>query len=213
MLQPSLLLGHVLVVSGDFTVTSIMTAVLCPATASALRENKGLTELSLVDCDIDAEGLSHLAQALCVNTTLRVLNLSDNHIDTQGAEHLGKLSGGVWGYGLTCNIRRCQCATSNREMSVVYNVNVDLRWSIAPFLRYCGPLPPPRLFFFAHYLVGRVGRGVCSNIQLVSCIHPPHINCVHVHCYNPLCCWDMSSLCQVTLLSLPLCCVLLQHLS
>ena len=106
MLQPSLLLGHVLIVSGDFTVTSIMTAVLCPATASALRENTGLTELGLWNCYIDAEGTSHLAQALCVNTTLRVLDLSDNIIDSQGAEHLGKLSGGVWSYGLTCNIRR-----------------------------------------------------------------------------------------------------------
>ena len=28
-------------------------------------------------------------------------------------------------------------------------------------------------------------------------------HCVHVHCCNLLCCWDMSSLCQVTLLSLP----------
>ena len=73
----------------------------------------------LVRCDIDAEGISHLAQALCVNATLRVVELSRNTIDSKGAEHLGKLSGGVWGYGLTCNIRQCQCATSNREMSVV----------------------------------------------------------------------------------------------
>ena len=112
MLQPSLLLGHVLVVSGDFTVTSIMTVVLCPATASTLRENTGLTKLRLQNCDIDAEGISHLKQALRVNTTLRVLDLSDNTVDSQGAEHLGKLSGGVWGYGLTCNIRWCQCGTS-----------------------------------------------------------------------------------------------------
>ena len=81
--------------SGDFTVTSIMTVVLCPATASALKGNTGLTELRLYACHIDAEGTSHLVQALCVNTTLRVLNLSDNHIDSQGARHLGKLSGGV----------------------------------------------------------------------------------------------------------------------
>ena len=119
MLQPSLLLGHVLIVSGDFTVTSIMTVVLCPATASVLRGNTGLTELRLVGCHIDAEGISHLAPALCVNTTLRVLNLSKNTVGSQGAKHLGKLSGGVWGYGVTCNIRWCQCATSNREMSVV----------------------------------------------------------------------------------------------
>ena len=95
--------------SGDFTVASIMTVVLCPATASVLRENTGLTELRLQNCGIDAEGISHLAQALCVNTTLTVLDLSWNTVDSQGAEHLCKLSGGVWGYGLTCNIRRCQC--------------------------------------------------------------------------------------------------------
>ena len=87
-----------------------MTVVLCPATASALRGNTGLTELILYSCHIDAEGTSHLVQTLRVNTTLRVLDLSWNSVDSQGAEHLGKLSGGVWGYGLTCNIRRCQCA-------------------------------------------------------------------------------------------------------
>ena len=107
LLQPSLLLGHVLVVSGDFTVTSIMTVVLCPATASALRGNTVLTELKLGVCLIDAEGTSHLAQALCDITTLRVLHLSHNTVDSQGARHLGKLSGEVWGYGLTCNIRLC----------------------------------------------------------------------------------------------------------
>ena len=112
--------------SGDFTVTSIMTVVLCPATASALRENTGLTELILGDCGIDPEGISQLAQALHVNTTLRVLELSYNIIDSECAEHLGKLSGGVWGYGLTGNIRLCQCATSNREMSVVQNVSIKM---------------------------------------------------------------------------------------
>ena len=112
--------------SGDFTVTSIMTVVLCPATASALKENTGLTELKLQNCRIDTEGISHLAQALHVNTTLRVLELSFNIVDSQGAEHLGKLSGGVWGYGLTCNIRQCQCATSNRERSVVQNVSIKM---------------------------------------------------------------------------------------
>ena len=100
LLQPSLLLGHVLVVSGDFTVTSIMTVVLCPATASALRRNTGLTELRLCGCGIDAEGTSHLAQALCDITTLRVLDLSENPVGSQGARHLGKLSGAVWGIGL-----------------------------------------------------------------------------------------------------------------
>ena len=84
-----------------------MTVVLCPATASALRENTGLTELRLVSCHIDAEGISHLAQALHVNTTLMVLDLSLNTIDSEGAEYLGKLSSGGWGYGLTCNIRQC----------------------------------------------------------------------------------------------------------
>ena len=112
--------------SGDFTVTFIMTVVLCPATASALRENTAPTELRLGGCDIDAEGISHLAQALRVNTTLKVLDLNGNTIDSKGAEHLGKLSCGVWGYGLTCNIRQCQCATSNREMSVVQNVSIKM---------------------------------------------------------------------------------------
>ena len=96
----SFLLGHVLVVSGDFIVTSIMTVVLCPATASALRGNTVLTELRLGVCGIDAEGTSHLAQALCDITTLRVLDLSHNIVDSQGARHLGKLSGAVWGIGL-----------------------------------------------------------------------------------------------------------------
>ena len=123
LLQPSLLLGHVLIVSGDFTVTYIMIVVLCPATASALRGSTVLTVLSLGNCRIDAEGTSHLAQALCDITTLRVLDLSWNAVDSQGARHLGKLSGGVWGYGLTCNIRLCQYATSNREMSIVQNVS------------------------------------------------------------------------------------------
>ena len=64
--------------SGDFTVSSIMTVVLCPSTVSALRGNTVLTELRLVGCKIDAEGTSHLAQALCGITTLRELNLSVN---------------------------------------------------------------------------------------------------------------------------------------
>ena len=109
MLIAVYMLGHFLLV----------TVVLCPATVSALRGNTVLTELRLWYCGIDAEGTSHLAQALCDITTLRVLWLSGNTVDSQGARHLGKLSGGVWGYGLTCNIRQCQCATSNREMSVV----------------------------------------------------------------------------------------------
>ena len=154
LLQPSLLWGHVLVVSGDFTVTSIMTVVLCPATASALRENTGLTKLRLWDCHIDAELTSHLVQALCVNTALKVLDLSHNSVDSQGAEHLGKLSGGVWGYGLICNIRRCQCATSKREMSVVKNVSVNLRCSNAPVLRYCGPLLLVCLITSSLYMYG-----------------------------------------------------------
>ena len=112
--------------SGDFTVTSIMTVVLCPATASALRENTSLTELRLVRCDIDAEGISHLVQALRVNAILRVLTLSLNTVGSQGTEHLGELSGEVWSYGLTGNIRQCQCATSNREMSVVQNVSIKM---------------------------------------------------------------------------------------
>ena len=62
------------------------------ATASALRGNTLLTELNLKDCDINAEGTSQLAEALCGITTLRVLNLNMNTVDTQGARHLGKWS-------------------------------------------------------------------------------------------------------------------------
>ena len=105
LLQPSLLFGHVLIVSGDFIVTSLMTVELCPATVSALMGNTVLTELSLASCNIDAEGTSHLAQVLCDITTLRVLWLSGNTVDSQGTRHLGKLSGEILGYGLTCNIR------------------------------------------------------------------------------------------------------------
>ena len=108
--------------SGDFTVTSIMTVLLCPATASALRGNTVLTELRLWSCHVDAEGTSHLALALCDITTLRVLDLTGNTVGSQGARHLGKLSAGVWGYGLTRNNRLCQCATSNRERSSVQNI-------------------------------------------------------------------------------------------
>ena len=100
-----------------------MTVVFCPATASALRGSTVLTELKLRACGIDAEGTSHLSQALCDNTTLRVLDLSGNTVDSQGARHLGMLSGGVWAYGPTCNIRLGQCATSNRKMSTVQNVS------------------------------------------------------------------------------------------
>ena len=105
------------------TVTSIMTIVLCPATVSALNGNTVLTVLRLGDCNIDPEGTSHLTQRLCGITTLRVLNLNGNTVDSRGARHLGKLSGGVWAYGPTCNIRLCQCATSNRERSIVQNVS------------------------------------------------------------------------------------------
>ena len=107
----------------DSLLCVIMTVVLCPATVSALRGNTVLTELGLWNCHIDAEGTSHLAQALCDITTLRVLWLSGNTIDSQGARDLGKLSGGVWGYGLTGNVRLCQCATSNRERSTLQNVS------------------------------------------------------------------------------------------
>jgi len=89
-------------VSGDFTVTSIMTVVLCPATASALKKNTGPTELRLRYLDIDPEGASQLEQALSVNTTLSVLELNETFVySPSAAHHLGKLSGGVWGYGLT----------------------------------------------------------------------------------------------------------------
>ena len=91
-------------------------------TVSALRGNTVLTELSLRSCNIDADETSHLAQALCDITTLRVLNLSGNTVDSQGARHLGKLSGGVWAMGSLVT-SDCQCAISNREMSIVQNMS------------------------------------------------------------------------------------------
>ena len=97
LLQTTLLLGHVLIVSGYFTVTSIMTVVLCPLTASALRGNTVLTELRLKYCHIDALGTCHLVQALCDITTLRALNLSRSTVDSQCARHLGKSNGKIWG--------------------------------------------------------------------------------------------------------------------
>ena len=109
LLKPSLLLGNVLIVSGDFTVSSIMTVVvLCPATASGLRGNIVLTELKLWGCDIDAEGTFHLAEALCDNTTLRILNLSRNTVTSQGARHLGKW---VVGSGVMGSLVTSDCAS------------------------------------------------------------------------------------------------------
>ena len=95
--------------------TSILTVVLCcPVTASFLKKSTVLTELRLACCGIDAERASQLAEAL---SGIKILDLSVNTVGSQGAEHLGKLSGGVWGYGLTYIIRRCQYATPNRETS------------------------------------------------------------------------------------------------
>ena len=89
----------------------------CPATASFLRNNTVLTELRLVCCGIDAMRASQLAETL---SGIKMLDMSLNIVNLQCARHLGKLSAWwVWGYGLTCNIRQCQCATFNREMSVV----------------------------------------------------------------------------------------------
>ena len=85
-------------------------------TASSLRNNTVLTELRLVCCGIDDMRASQLAETL---SCIKMLDLSLNIVNLQCARHLGKLSGGVWGYGLTCNIRQCQCATSNRETSDV----------------------------------------------------------------------------------------------
>jgi len=60
------------------------------ATASALRGNTVLTELRLEHCGIDAEGTSHLVQALCDIKTLRELDLRRNTVNSQSARHLGK---------------------------------------------------------------------------------------------------------------------------
>ena len=62
------------------------------ATASALRGNTVLTELTLRYCGIDAEGTAQLADVLCGIATLRVLDLDGNTVGTLGARHLGKLS-------------------------------------------------------------------------------------------------------------------------
>ena len=62
------------------------------ATASALRGNTVLTELSLFGCHIDAEGTAQLTDVLCGITTLRVLNLSYNTVDMNCARNLGKLN-------------------------------------------------------------------------------------------------------------------------
>ena len=60
------------------------------STASALRGNTGLTELGLYYCQIPAEGMSQVAEALCGISTLRDLNLSGNTVDSRGARHLGE---------------------------------------------------------------------------------------------------------------------------
>ena len=59
-------------------------------TASSLRGNTGLTELRLYYCNIRAEGMSQVAEALCGISTLRDLNLSGNTVDSRGARHLGE---------------------------------------------------------------------------------------------------------------------------
>ena len=104
-----------------------MTVVLCPGTASALRGNTVLTKLRLEYCHIDAEGISLLAKALCDIKTLRELNLSYNAVGSESVEHLGELSGGVWGYGLTCNIRSVSVLhPTGRCLHVVQNVSIKM---------------------------------------------------------------------------------------
>ena len=71
-----------------------MTVVLCPATASVLKNNTGPTELRVRYLDIYPDEAPQLEQALSVNTTLTVLELNESFVDSEGAEHLGKLSGG-----------------------------------------------------------------------------------------------------------------------
>ena len=131
-----------------------MTVELCRATVSSLRGNTVLTELSLVSCGINAEETSHLAQALCDITTLRVLNLSGNTVNSQGTRHLGKLSGGILGYGLTCNIRLCQFPTSNRGMSIVQNsLGISRRTKPIVLARYTDAETPylPTTLSTCHY--------------------------------------------------------------
>ena len=103
-----------------------MTVVLCPGTASALRENTGLTELRLEYCHIDAEGISLLAKALCDIKTLRELNLSYNTVGSESVEHLGELSGGVWGYGLVTSDSVSVLHPTGRCLHVVQNVSIKM---------------------------------------------------------------------------------------
>ena len=65
--------------------------MLCPTTASVLKESTVLTKLKLRCCDIDAEGTSELTEALSGIKTLSELDLSWNTVNSQGAGYLGKL--------------------------------------------------------------------------------------------------------------------------
>ena len=64
--------------------------------------------LRLWNCGIDAEGTSHLAQALCDITTLRVLDLDTNTVDSKGARHLGKW---VVGYRIIGSLATSDCVS------------------------------------------------------------------------------------------------------
>lgn len=70
-----------------------ISVLLCPTTVSTLEGNIVLTKLTMACCNIDGEGTTCLAQALCGITKLEELDLSGNAIGQLGAEHLGKLNG------------------------------------------------------------------------------------------------------------------------
>ena len=52
--------------------------------ASMLRTNQTLVTLTLQQCNIDSDGASRLARALCTNSTLQELNLEGNSIEIGG---------------------------------------------------------------------------------------------------------------------------------
>ena len=55
-----------------------------------LRENKVLTSLRLVSCELAPHGVSEVCNAVGMNTTLTSLDLSENKFDDQSIANLGK---------------------------------------------------------------------------------------------------------------------------
>ena len=89
-----------------------------------------LTTLALW-LDVLNVGVTYLLLVQCQKQYISV------ECGSQGAEHLCKLSGGVWGYGLTCNIRWCQRYIQQRDVCCQKCVHQNV--NCAPILRYCDP--------------------------------------------------------------------------